>query len=230
MRLSTKAIEILVTEIAGKDTLALVVLIKNKQHVSEFKIADKMKISVNQVRNMLYKLIDYNMVSFIRKKDKKKGWYIYYWTFNEARALEIFDRLLNLKIEKLNKALELEQKEQYYSCSEDKLRFNQVEAMEHEFKCPECGQVLRLEDNASMISKIKKRLEELSNKEEFYVKEREKRKPRQKKIKKEIKKKINKAKKKEKKIKKLIIKKQLKKRKKPAIFKKRRQTLKKKKR
>ncbi len=230
MRLSTKAIEILVTEIAGKDTLALVVLIKNKQHVSEFKIADKMKISVNQVRNMLYKLIDYNMVSFIRKKDKKKGWYIYYWTFNEARALEIFDRLLNLKIEKLNKALELEQKEQYYSCSEDKLRFNQVEAMEHEFKCPECGQILRLEDNASMISKIKKRLEELSNKEEFYVKEREKRKPRQKKIKKEIKKKINKAKKKEKKLKKLIIKKQLKKGKKPSIVKKRRQTLKKKKR
>src|SRR3989344_15270 len=169
MKLSNKAIEILVTEIAGKDTLALVVLIKNKQHVSEFKIADKLKISVNQVRNMLYKLIDYNMVSFIRKKDKKKGWYIYYWTFNEARALEIFDRLLNLKIEKLNKMMELEQKEQYYSCQEDKTRFNQVEAMEHEFKCPECGQILKLEDNTQMITKIKKRLEELTNKKEFYV-------------------------------------------------------------
>ncbi|MEK6951388.1 MAG: hypothetical protein AABX29_00065 [Nanoarchaeota archaeon] len=230
MKLSTKAIEILVTEIAGKDTLALVVLIKNKQHVSEFKIADKMKISVNQVRNMLYKLIDYNMVSFIRKKDKKKGWYIYYWTFNEARALEIFDRLLQLKIDKLNKALELEQKEQYYSCSEDKLRFNQVDAMEQEFKCPECGQILRLEDNTQMINKIKKRLEELSDREGFYVQEREKRKPRAKKIKKEIKKKIKEVKKKEKKLKKLRIKKQLKKRKKPAVVKKRRQTLKKKKR
>ncbi len=230
MKLSTKAIEILVTEIAGKDTLALVVLIKNKQHVSEFKIADKMKISVNQVRNMLYKLIDYNMVSFIRKKDKKKGWYIYYWTFNEARALEIFDRLLNLKIDKLNKMTELEQKEQYYSCQEDKLRFNQVEAMEHEFKCPECGQILKLEDNTQMIAKIKKRLEELTNKEEFYVQEREKRKPKQKKEEKKKVKKEKKTKKKEKKRKKLRIKKQLKTRKKPAIFKKRRQTLKKKKR
>ena len=228
MKLSNKAIEILVTEIAGKDTLDLVFLIKNKQHVSEFKIADKMKISVNQVRNMLYKLIDYNMVSFIRKKDKKKGWYIYYWTFNEARALEIFDRLLNLKIEKLNKMMELEQKEQYYSCQEDKLRFNQVEAMEQEFKCPECGQILKLEDNTQMISKIKKRLEELTNKEEFYAQEREKRKPRAKKIKKEIKrkiKKLKKAKKKEKKFKKIK-----KNRKKPAVVKKRRKTLKKKKR
>lgn len=228
MKLSNKAIEILVTEIAGKETLSLVFLIKNKQHVSEFKIADKMKISVNQVRNMLYKLIDYNMVSFIRKKDKKKGWYIYYWTFNEARALEIFDRLLNLKIEKLNKMMELEQKEQYYSCQEDKLRFNQVEAMEQEFKCPECGQILKAEDNAPMIAKIKKRLEELANKEEFYVQEREKRKPKPKKEEKKKIKKEKKAKKKEKKLRK--FKKLKKNRKKPAIFKKRRKTLKKKKR
>jgi len=193
MKLSNQAVEILITEIAGKDIMPMIELIRGKFDVSEFKIAEKMSISVNEVRNMLYRLSNYNLVSFTRRKDKKKGWYIYYWTFEEARAKEIFDRLLNLKIEKLHKMLVDEQQEQYYHCKEDKLRFNATEAMEIDFKCPECGQVLEQEDNVKRIEKVKERLQDLEAKDKFYVEEKIKRpKVKKKEIKKKTKKKITK--------------------------------------
>lgn len=231
MKLSNKAVEILIAEIAGKETVPLVMLIRNKEHVSEFKIAEKMDLSVNQIRNMLYRLVNYNMVSFIRKKDKKKGWYIYYWTFKEDRALEIFDRILQLKIDKLNELLKEEEQEQYYTCKEKCTRFNLTDAMEHDFKCPECGQLMELEETITRINKIKKRLDELSKTEEYYVEERV-RKPRAKKQKK-VKKKPAKKKPKPKRVKRIKNKPKKKKiskkskrikkikRKKPAIVKKR---------
>jgi len=202
MKLSNNAIEVLVTEIAGKDVLPLIELIRGKTDVSEFKIAEKLGKTVNEVRNMLYRLSDYNLVSFTRKKDKKKGWYIYYWTLNEVRAKEIFDRLLNLKVEKLNSMLKEEQEEQYYYCKEDKLRFKLVEAMDIDFKCPECGQVMEQEDNVKKIEKIKEKLQELENKGQYYVEEKI-RKPKVKKVKKVKKKKIKKKPKKKAKNKRL---------------------------
>ena len=90
MGLDTETVADLVEEIAGKDVIELVELIKGKEHVSEFKIADKLGVTVNQVRNMLYRLYSYNLVSFIRKKDKKKGWYIYYWTFDQKKVMIYF--------------------------------------------------------------------------------------------------------------------------------------------
>ena len=72
MGLDTETVTELVEEIAGKDVVELVELIKGKEHVSEFKIAEKLDLTVNQVRNMLYRLYSHNLVSFIRKKDKNK--------------------------------------------------------------------------------------------------------------------------------------------------------------
>ena len=77
MKLSNKLIDNVVENVAGKDVLPLVKTLKNKKNVSEFKLADDIKEEINTTRNMLYRLLDNNLVSFVRKKDKKKGWYIY---------------------------------------------------------------------------------------------------------------------------------------------------------
>ncbi|MBW2995229.1 hypothetical protein KY312_02665, partial [Candidatus Woesearchaeota archaeon] len=81
MRMTNKLVEKVVMDTAGEDTLPLVIELKNKKNYSEFKLAENLKVEVNQVRNMLYRLLKYNLVTFIRRKDKRKGWYIYYWTF-----------------------------------------------------------------------------------------------------------------------------------------------------
>jgi transcription initiation factor TFIIE subunit alpha len=72
MKASDKLLADVIVEVAGKDVLPLVKALKNKKNVSEFKLADAIKQEINLTRNMLYRLYDHNLVSFIRKKDKKK--------------------------------------------------------------------------------------------------------------------------------------------------------------
>ena len=64
-------LENIVTNVVGIGGENLVNLMHNKKNVNEFLIAKKMDLTINQTRNMLYKLADQGLVQFIRKKDKK---------------------------------------------------------------------------------------------------------------------------------------------------------------
>jgi len=64
--------------VIGKQAEGIVDLLDGKKYVNEFIIAKKLGITINQARNILYKISDQGLVSFIRKKDKKKGWYTYF--------------------------------------------------------------------------------------------------------------------------------------------------------
>ncbi|MBI4146459.1 hypothetical protein HY489_03930 [Candidatus Woesearchaeota archaeon] len=101
MKITSKTIDEVVSELTGQDVLQLVKHLRNKSNVSEFKLAGTMKKEINLVRNMLYRLYDHNLVSFIRKKDKKKGWYIYYWTFNQKRIKDLVKDIKKKKHERL---------------------------------------------------------------------------------------------------------------------------------
>ncbi len=161
MKLSNKIVEDVVSEVAGEDVIPLVKALKNKKNVSEFKLADSLKQEVNKTRNMLYRLYDSNLVSFVRKKDKKKGWYIYYWTFDLKRIKYLVFNLKKKRFAKLNERLEREKGNQFYSCSSKCIRLDFDQAMNFEFKCPECGELIEQEDNSEEIKKIEKELKEL---------------------------------------------------------------------
>tara|TARA_Y100000034_G_scaffold136661_1_gene214728 strand:- start:658 stop:1377 length:720 start_codon:yes stop_codon:yes gene_type:complete len=162
MSLDSEIVIELIEEIAGKDVVELVELIKGKKHVSEFKIAEKLNITVNQVRNMLYRLYSHNLVTFIRKKDKKKGWYIYYWTFDQRRAHDLYLKIKKEKLGLLKKRLESETEGSYFACPSGCVRLNLENAMEYDFKCPDCGKVLEQEDNSKRIVSIEKEITEIN--------------------------------------------------------------------
>jgi len=155
MRLTKETAEELVKEVAGEDTVKLVGLLKDQENVSEFKIAEKLRLTVNTVRNMLYRLQAHNLVTSTRKKDKKKGWYIYYWTFNTPQARSLVRVVKTKKLDQLKDRLRTETQESFYVCPEKCTRFNQVHAMDYDFKCPECGNVLQEENNIDFIEKLK---------------------------------------------------------------------------
>jgi len=86
LKLSQKQIEELIFEISGNDGLSVYKLLKDKIDVNEFAIAEKLKLTINQIRNIFYKFQAYNLVTSISKKDRKKGWYIYFFTFNPQES------------------------------------------------------------------------------------------------------------------------------------------------
>lgn len=162
MKAPSGFIEDVVSEVAGEDVVPLVKFLKGKLNVSEFKLADSIKREINLTRNMLYRLYDYNLVSFIRKKDKKKGWYIYYWTFNEKRAKDLIVDIKKKRYEKAVERLAREQNTQFYICNNKCMRLDFEQSHDFNFKCPECGSLLDVEDNSKLIADLKVQIEQLA--------------------------------------------------------------------
>ena len=145
-----------VSEVAGDDVIPLIKILKDNNNVSEFKLAEQIKAEVNLTRNMLYRLYDANLVSFIRRKDKRKGWYIYYWTFDKKKIGYLALKLKKTRLEKYQERLEREKNGQFFGCSNECMRLNFEQAMNFEFKCPECGELMNQKDNKETIKKIEK--------------------------------------------------------------------------
>lgn len=156
-----KLITDLIKEISDKDIVSLVDLMWGKENISEFKLADKMKITVNQIRNMLYKLNSHSLVQFTRRKDKRKGWYIYYWTFDIKKSLDFLIGLKQERITILENKLKMKQIDDYFICPKKCVTLKYASAMEQEFKCPECGDLLLRLDVKKQISAIKKQIKQL---------------------------------------------------------------------
>jgi transcription initiation factor TFIIE subunit alpha len=161
MRLSTNLINELVTELAGHDTVRLVDFLYEKINVSEFKLADALTLTVNQVRNLLYRLDEHNLVASIRKKDKQKGWYEYYWTLDLVRMRHTIIERNKEKIARLNASLKEEEQKHYYYCPNTCMRVGAEEALELRFKCPECDSIFKQEDSAARKDKMQQEIKKL---------------------------------------------------------------------
>ena len=161
MKLSNKLVEEVVSGVAGEDVLPLVKALKNKKNVSEFVLAENIKQEINITRNMLYRLYDSNLVTFMRKKDKKKGWYIYYWTFNPKMIKYLAESLQKKKLEKLRERLAREKSGDFFTCQNQCIRLDFEQSTDFQFKCPECGELLNQEENSEKIKKIEKEIKQL---------------------------------------------------------------------
>ena len=154
-----------VSSIAGQNASGIVNLLYGKKNVNEFLIAKKLKLTINQTRNILYKLADEGIVSFIRKKDKKKGgWYIYFWTLNTGKGLSKFRDNLTKSLESLRSQLAVRKTERFYHCPNCAIESKEENALLYQYTCPECGEVLQLKDKTKEVESLEKeisRIEEI---------------------------------------------------------------------
>ncbi len=155
-----------VTQVAGEEALPVVRYLKDKKNISEFKIADATKYEVSRIRSMLYKLHEHNLVTYYRKKDRKKGWYISYWTFNHTGVPHIAMSLRNQKIDQIRERLEKEERHHnlFYVCRNLCTRMDFEQSADFQFKCPECGELVSQQDNSKTVENLRNRLNELQAK------------------------------------------------------------------
>lgn len=158
-----KLITDVVSEAVGEDALGIIFYLRGKKDISEFKIADDTQIEIHGVRNILYRLNSRHLVTYRRKKDREKGWYISYWTFNPPRVFEIRDLLKKNKLEKFRERLANEVKNEgnYFMCPNACVRMDFPTATDHNFKCPECGSLLDQQDNSRTIKRLQDEIKKL---------------------------------------------------------------------
>jgi len=144
---------------AGKQAEDITNYINSKKYTNEFLIAKKLGITINQLRNILYKLSDEGIVSSVRKKDKRKGWYTYFWRIEILRSLGFLRQILEKKINQMNHQIESREKKFFYVCKKCNIEFNEENALLRDFTCGECGEVFAVKDNTKFLKELKKNLD-----------------------------------------------------------------------
>jgi transcription factor E len=150
--------------VAGKNTAPIADILIDKENVNEFLIAKKLDLTINQIRNVLYKLSDDGLVSFVRKKDKKKGWYTYFWTFDVEKAFLLLRKYVLRDIESLEHDLGSRKSKRYYKSPGINIEYSEERALELDFVCPETGEIMELKDNSQEIKELNSSLDKLKRK------------------------------------------------------------------
>ena len=162
MKINNQLIEETICDIIGEDLPPLLnLLLVGRPNISEFKLAEQLNITVNQVRSMLYRMQDYTLVDFIRKKDKRKGWYIYYWTLNKKSTFALLKEYKRKQLEDLKNRLAREQAGGFFVCPMGCARMKMDQAMEVEFRCQECGSLVKEQNNTRTVENIRKMIKEI---------------------------------------------------------------------
>src|SRR3989338_5972777 len=171
MRLTQKKIEEILLDIIGPDGLPLVQQLYGKEHVSEFDLATKTKKDIKVIRRMLYTLYNHNVVGFIRKKDKQKGWYIYYWTILQENLKFVYTKKKKELLFRLKQQLEEEGKELFFLCPRNCVRLNFDQETDFEFHCPECGELTGQDSGEEKIKIFKKQIGEVETELQSLIEE-----------------------------------------------------------
>lgn len=172
--MQTKFLKSIVENLINKQAVPIIDLLIGKKDVNEFLIAKKLNLTINQTRKILYKLSDYGLVSFIRKKDKRKGWYIYFWTLDIYESLKLLEENFKKELADLETQLKERKEKRYYVCNTCSIEVTEETALMNDFACSECEEVYELADNTEMISQVEKNISRVQKELEVVSAERQK--------------------------------------------------------
>ncbi len=161
MTIAKDAVAEVVRDVIGEDAVDITNYLYGKERISEFTIAEEVDYEIHTARYILYKMLENNLATFIRRKDRIKGWYICYWTLDLDRIARKQRELLDNQIVELEGRLENEQGSQFYMCSNTCMRMTFPEAAENNYKCPECGEIMNTQDNSRTVEFLEQRIDEL---------------------------------------------------------------------
>ena len=139
-------------------------ILKRDKYTNEFLIAKKLDIPVNHTRTFLYKLLEFGLVSSLREKDEKKGFYIYSWKLNALKSLEFLKKFLEKNIKKLENLKEGKSHKQTYKCERCIREVSVEDALMNDFYCVECGKLLEVNDSSKIIESMNRKIVLLKSK------------------------------------------------------------------
>ena len=171
MEMLKKFLKEVIVIVVGKQAEEIADLLDSSKHVNEFSIAKKLDITINQTRNILYKIADKGLVSSIRKKDKKKGWYTYFWRIEILKSLEFLKGNLLKGIDHFNNQIKSRETKDFYYCERCHIEVSEENALAYNFTCNECGSVFVLKDNSKILRELKRNLGKLEREIDLVNKE-----------------------------------------------------------
>jgi len=136
------------TMIGGDEYLKVARSLLKSEDATDEEIASSTGLRINMVRKVLYDLFGKALITGIRVKDEKKGWFVYRWRSRRDEVENFIEGQKKKILERLQQRLDYESSSDFYHCgNEDCPRVTFENALELFFKCPSCGNVLNLKKN-----------------------------------------------------------------------------------
>ena len=95
-------------------------LLKSEDSTDE-EIAIATGLRINIIRKVLYDLFGKALITGIRVKDEKKGWFVYRWRAKRDNVDNFIDNQKKKILERLQSRLEYEESSEFYHCGKSKM-------------------------------------------------------------------------------------------------------------
>jgi transcription initiation factor TFIIE subunit alpha len=150
--------------LGGEEYIKVARALLNNEDSTDEEIASATGLKINTVRKVLYDLYSRSLISGIRVRDLKRGWYVYRWRA-QREQVDSFVAMLKKKIvEKLEQRLAYEEQHEFYHCNNPscpKRTFEQ--ALELFFRCPNCGATLNRVDSGETTQLLKWKIQQIES-------------------------------------------------------------------
>jgi len=134
--------------IGGDEYLKVARSLLKSADATDEEIASSTGLRINMVRKVLYDLFGKALITGIRVKDEKKGWFVYRWRSRRDEVENFIEGQKKKILERLQQRQDYENSSDFYHCgNEDCPRVTFENALELFFKCPSCGNVVNLKKN-----------------------------------------------------------------------------------
>lgn len=149
--------------IGGEEYVKVARALLNTEDVTDEEIASATGLKINIVRKVLYDMFGKALISGIRVKDEKKGWFVYRWRAKQDHVDNFIENQKKKILDRLHKRLEHEDSTEFYHCGNHQCaRVKFDTAVELFFKCPECKGPLNMVDNAKVKEALRLKIDQLT--------------------------------------------------------------------
>ena len=134
------------------------------EDATDEEIASSTGLRINMVRKVLYDLFGKSLITGIRVKDERKGWFVYRWRSRRDEVENFIENQKKKISERLQHRLDYENSSEFYHCGNvDCPRITFENALEAMFKCPSCGKILNLKKNEKSKKAYAKKIDKIKN-------------------------------------------------------------------
>ena len=148
--------------IGGDEYLKVARSLIKAQDATDEEIASYTGLRINMVRKVLYDLFGKALITGVRVKDERKGWFVYRWRSRRDEVENFIENQKKKIAERLQQRLDYENSSQFYHCGNDDCQRQTFESsLEESFKCPSCGEILDLKKNEKSKKAFAKKIDQI---------------------------------------------------------------------
>src|SRR6187551_4014784 len=125
--------------IGGEEYQKVAKALLNTEDATDEEIAGATGMRINVIRKVLYDMFGKALITGIRVKDEKKGWFVYRWRAKGDQVDNFIDNQKKKILDRLQKRLEYEESSEFYHCGNKDCPYVKFDsAVEVFFRCPLC--------------------------------------------------------------------------------------------